>query len=163
MRRALDRGTKRPVSPQEANRFGLEINLDGVRRSAYDLLSYPNIDGRMFCGSGRISAQFSPSILERLEIEAQYAVYLKRQAADIAAVRKEEQTAIPEDLDYGRIAGLSNELKQKLKPQAGNAGGCATYRGHHAGGARIDHRSCAAATPRFEPCRLMDRIASEIP
>jgi tRNA uridine 5-carboxymethylaminomethyl modification enzyme len=104
----------RPVSPQEANRFGLEINRDGVRRSAYDLLSYPNIEMPDVLRIWPDLGQFSPSILERLEIEAQYAVYLKRQAADIAAVRKEEQTAIPEDLDYGRIAGLSNELKQKL-------------------------------------------------
>lgn len=102
------------ISPQEANRFGLEINKDGVRRSAYDLLSYPNIAMadvlRIWPGLG----SFDPNLLERLEIEAQYAVYLKRQASDIASVQKEEQTSIPEDLDYERIAGLSNELKQKL-------------------------------------------------
>jgi len=104
----------RAVSPQEANRFGLEINEDGVRRSAYDLLSYPTVSMPDVLRIWPDLGEFPPSILERLEIEAQYAVYLKRQAADIAAVRKEEQTAIPDDLDYGRISGLSNELKQKL-------------------------------------------------
>jgi len=105
----------RPISPQEANRFGLEINRDGVRRSAYDLLSYPSVAMADVLRIWPDLGEFDVSILERLEIEAQYAVYLKRQAADIASVRKEEQTAIPGDLDYDRIAGLSNELKQKLK------------------------------------------------
>ncbi|WP_193174334.1 tRNA uridine-5-carboxymethylaminomethyl(34) synthesis enzyme MnmG [Oricola nitratireducens] len=105
----------RAISPQEAHRFGLEINRDGVRRSAYDLLSYPDIGMKDIVRIWPDMAAFPASILERLDIEAQYAVYLKRQAADIAAVRKEEQTVIPDDLDYDRIAGLSNELKQKLK------------------------------------------------
>ena len=105
----------RPISPQQANRFGLEINQDGVRRTAYDLLSYPNVAMADVIRIWPDLGAFSPSILEKLEIEAQYAVYLRRQAADIAAARKEEQTVIPEDLDYDRIAGLSNELKQKLK------------------------------------------------
>ena len=105
----------RQISPQEANRFGFEINQDGVRRSAYDLLSYPNVSMMDVLRIWPDLGDFPPSILERLEIEAQYAVYLKRQAADIAAVRKEEKTAIPDDLVYDRIAGLSNELKQKLK------------------------------------------------
>ncbi|MFZ2101303.1 MAG: tRNA uridine-5-carboxymethylaminomethyl(34) synthesis enzyme MnmG, partial [Oricola sp.] len=104
----------RAITPQEANRFGLEINQDGVRRSAYDLLSYPTIGMADILRIWPDFGQFDRSILERLDIEAQYAVYLKRQAADIASVRKEEQTQIPDDLDYEQISGLSNELKQKL-------------------------------------------------
>jgi len=111
--RALSRG--RPISPQEANRFGLEINLDGVRRSAYDLLAYPSVSMADILRIWRDLGSYPPAILERLEIEAQYAVYLKRQEADIAAVQREEKTVIPDDLDYDRISGLSNELKQKLK------------------------------------------------
>jgi len=105
----------RPISPQEANRFGLEINLDGVRRSAYDLLAYPTVSMSDILRIWPDLASFTAPLRERLEIEAQYAVYLKRQEADIAAVQREEKTLIPEDLDYERISGLSNELKQKLK------------------------------------------------
>jgi tRNA uridine 5-carboxymethylaminomethyl modification enzyme len=111
--RALSR--ERPISPQEANRFGLEINLDGVRRSAYDLLAYPTVSMADILRIWPDLASYPAPIRERLEIEAQYAVYLKRQEADIAAVQREEKTLIPEDLDYDRISGLSNELKQKLK------------------------------------------------
>lgn len=110
-----DISRERPVSPQEANRFGLEINLDGVRRSAYDLLAYPSVSVEDVLRIWPDLGSFAPSILERLEIEAQYAVYLKRQEADIAAVQREEQTLIPDDLDYDGISGLSNELKQKLR------------------------------------------------
>ena len=106
---------ERPISPQEANRFGLEINLDGVRRSAYDLLAYPSVSIADILRIWPDLGSFPSPILERLEIEAQYAVYLKRQEADIAAVQREEKTLIPEDMDYERISGLSNELKQKLK------------------------------------------------
>ena len=112
--RARDLARANSVTPQEANRFGFEINQDGVRRSAYDLLSYPNIAMADVRRIWPELGDFAPAILERLEIEARYAVYLKRQAADIAAVQKEERTALPDDLDYDRIAGLSNELKQKL-------------------------------------------------
>lgn len=106
---------ERPISPQEANRFGLEINLDGVRRSAYDLLAYPSVSMADILRIWPDLGSYPAPIRERLEIEAQYAVYLKRQEADIAAVQREEKTLIPEDLDYDGISGLSNELKQKLK------------------------------------------------
>ncbi|WP_306117191.1 MULTISPECIES: tRNA uridine-5-carboxymethylaminomethyl(34) synthesis enzyme MnmG [unclassified Roseitalea] len=117
-REALEAGRQRvksvSVTPQEANRFGLEINHDGVRRSAYDLLAYPRV---VFVDLIRIWPELESidaKIRERLEIEAQYAVYMERQAADIAAVKRDEGMAIPADLDYGRIAGLSNELRDKL-------------------------------------------------
>ncbi|WP_421855842.1 tRNA uridine-5-carboxymethylaminomethyl(34) synthesis enzyme MnmG [Oricola sp.] len=103
------------VTPQEANRFGLEINHDGVRRSAYDLLSYPTVGMDDILRIWPDLQRFDVRTLERLDIEAQYAVYLKRQAADIAAVEREQNTAIPDALDYDRINGLSNELTQKLK------------------------------------------------
>lgn len=112
---ARDTAKRLVLTPQEANRFGLEINRDGVRRSAYDLLSYPSVSMQDITRIWPDFATFAPGILERLDIEAQYAVYLKRQAADIAVVRREEQTEIPGDLDYDRISGLSNELKQKLR------------------------------------------------
>ena len=52
---------------------------------------------------------------ERLETEARYAVYLDRQAADAAVVRREESRVIPAGLDFSSLPGLSNELKQKMR------------------------------------------------
>jgi tRNA uridine 5-carboxymethylaminomethyl modification enzyme len=50
-----------------------------------------------------------------LEIDAKYAVYLDRQAADIVAFRRDEGLELPEGIDYGLLGGLSNEIKQKLQ------------------------------------------------
>ena len=105
------------VSPKEAAAHGLSLNKDGLRRTAFELLSYPTI------GLGdlaKIWPQFGdlqPKIAEQLEIDAKYAVYLSRQTADVAAYRRDESFALPEDLDYAALPGLSNEMKQKLAIQ----------------------------------------------
>lgn len=102
------------ITPQEADRFGLEINRDGVRRSAYDLMAYPDMTLDRLGAIWPALAELDKGTAERLEIEALYAVYLQRQAADIAAVKRDEGLHIPETLTFEEIAGLSNELKQKL-------------------------------------------------
>jgi tRNA uridine 5-carboxymethylaminomethyl modification enzyme len=102
------------ISPTEARRFGLEINQDGIKRSAWELLSFPGIDlARLRDVWPELSA-IAPEIGAQLEIDAAYAPYLERQAADIAALRRDEDVTLREDLDFGAISGLSNELKGKL-------------------------------------------------
>jgi len=115
---ALDsaRATLRALSltPDEADRHGLKLNRDGQRRSAWSLLSHPDI------GLDRLAAvwpeltRFEPRIARQVEIEAAYDVYLKRQESDVQAVRRDEALALPEGLDYRAMPGLSNELSQKL-------------------------------------------------
>ena len=102
------------VSPTEASRFGLALNRDGQRRSAFELLSYPNIDLSDVARIWPELAQFEPAIAQQLEIDAKYAVYLDRQAADVAAYRRDESLVLPADLDYDAISGLSNETRQRL-------------------------------------------------
>jgi tRNA uridine 5-carboxymethylaminomethyl modification enzyme len=51
---------------------------------------------------------------EQIEIQAKYAGYIERQAAEIAKQRRQETTTLPANLDYNLIAGLSTEIKQKL-------------------------------------------------
>jgi len=105
----------RSLTPTEAERHGIALNRDGVRRSAFDLLSYPTLS---FADIKRVWPEFNgvpEKIAEQLEIDAKYAVYLERQAADVAAYRRDESFELPDDLDYGRIPGLSNELTQKLQ------------------------------------------------
>jgi tRNA uridine 5-carboxymethylaminomethyl modification enzyme len=102
------------VTPSEAARFGLSLNLDGQRRSAFDLLSHQDIG---IAEIGRIWPEFLevPShIATQLETDAKYAVYLERQAADVAAFRRDEAYEIPETIDYAAVPGLSNEARQKL-------------------------------------------------
>lgn len=102
------------VSPSEAARFGLSINQDGVRRSAYDLLTYPDVDVEWLCRIDPSFKQIDRKTAERLETEAKYSVYLDRQRADVEQIRHEESRLIPSDFDFAHISGLSNELKQKL-------------------------------------------------
>jgi tRNA uridine 5-carboxymethylaminomethyl modification enzyme len=102
------------VTPTEAQHFGISVNRDGQRRSAFDLLSYPDIG---LSEIGRIWPEFLDvpgTIAAQLETDAKYAVYLDRQAADVAAFRRDEAFEIPEVIDYAEVPGLSNEARQKL-------------------------------------------------
>jgi tRNA uridine 5-carboxymethylaminomethyl modification enzyme len=102
------------LTPTEANRHGLALNRDGQRRSAFELLSYPAIGVRDIAGIWPRFNELAPEIAGQLEIDAKYAVYLERQAADIAAFRRDENLELLEEVDYSSLAGLSNEVKQKL-------------------------------------------------
>ncbi len=103
------------ATPNELNKKGLAVNQDGARRSAWDMLSYPEMN------MGRLSAiwpelgSLSPETASQLEIEGLYATYLMRQDADIEAFRRDEQLAIPTDMAFDGIPGLSSEVVDKLK------------------------------------------------
>jgi tRNA uridine 5-carboxymethylaminomethyl modification enzyme len=102
------------VTPSEAKRFGIALNRDGQRRTAFELLSHPDIG---FTEIGRIWPEFLSlpgDIAAQLETDAKYAVYVERQAADVAAFRRDEAFAIPDAIDYAAVPGLSNEARQKL-------------------------------------------------
>jgi tRNA uridine 5-carboxymethylaminomethyl modification enzyme len=105
------------VTPSEAQRHGIGLNRDGQRRTAFDLLAYPTFG---FAEITRIWPQFAalaPAIAAQLEIDAKYAVYLDRQAEDVAAFRRDESLVLPEDLDFTQVRGLSNEMKHKFAAQ----------------------------------------------
>ncbi|WP_217577017.1 tRNA uridine-5-carboxymethylaminomethyl(34) synthesis enzyme MnmG [Mesorhizobium sp. GbtcB19] len=102
-------------TPNEAARHGLEINKDGVRRSAYELLAHPGVDMAWLSRVEPRFATLDSKTAERLETEAKYSVYLDRQQADVAQIRHEEARLIPEAIDFSDVPGLSNELKQKMK------------------------------------------------
>ncbi|MGX8011100.1 tRNA uridine-5-carboxymethylaminomethyl(34) synthesis enzyme MnmG [Mesorhizobium sp. ORM8.1] len=102
-------------TPNEAARHGLEINKDGVRRSAYELLAHPGVDMAWLTRVEPRFATVDATTFERLETEAKYSVYLDRQQADVAQIRHEESRLIPDAIDFSEVPGLSNELKQKMK------------------------------------------------
>jgi len=103
------------LTPKEAESYGLSLNKDGQRRTAFELLSYPAVTiGDLAKIWPRFGA-LAPKIAEQIEVDAKYAVYLSRQAADIAAYRRDESFALPDDFDYAALPGLSNEMKQKLQ------------------------------------------------
>ncbi|MEO0976991.1 MAG: tRNA uridine-5-carboxymethylaminomethyl(34) synthesis enzyme MnmG [Pseudomonadota bacterium] len=102
------------VTPSEAQKKGLPVNQDGIRRSAFDLLSYPNVSYEMLTRLWPELEEIDPSVVEQVATDALYAVYLDRQLADIDALKRDEALKIPDGFDYEAIVGLSNEVKQKL-------------------------------------------------
>jgi tRNA uridine 5-carboxymethylaminomethyl modification enzyme len=105
------------LTPKEAERYGLALNKDGQRRNAFELLSHPNISISDLKKIWPRFAAFAPNIAEQIEIDAKYDVYLSRQAADVAAYRRDESFELPDEIDYATLPGLSNEVKQKLAAQ----------------------------------------------
>jgi len=102
------------LTPAEAARAGLPVKADGQRRNLTELLAYPSI---AFADLARIWPQiagWSPAVREQVEIDAAYAGYLDRQAADVAAFRRDEDLMLPAALDYATVGGLSNEAREKL-------------------------------------------------
>lgn len=102
-------------SPNELVALGVQVNLDGVRRSALELLRYPDVSLEQIKTIWPELTQFPPAILEQIEIDGRYAGYLERAEADIAAYRREEQLELSPALNYGNIGNLSAELKLKLE------------------------------------------------
>ena len=101
------------VTPNEAERHGLKLNRDGQRRTAFELLSHPDIGLADVARVWPDLAELAPDIGAQLEIDAKYAVYLERQAHDVAAFRRDESLELRDDLDYATVPGLSNEVRQK--------------------------------------------------
>jgi tRNA uridine 5-carboxymethylaminomethyl modification enzyme len=125
------------LTPKEAERHGLSLNKDGQRRTAFELLSYPYVTISDLAKIWPRFGELAPKIAEQIEIDAKYDVYLSRQAADIAAYRRDESFELPDNFDYAALPGLSNEMKQKLQTHRPRTIG-------HAG--RIDGVTPAALT-----------------
>jgi len=102
------------LTPNEAARYGLALNQDGVRRSAFELLAYPEIGWAEIGAIWPDLSAIDPSIAAHLEIDAKYDVYLKRQTADVDAFRRDEGLILS-DIDYSLVPGLSNEARSKLE------------------------------------------------
>ena len=105
---------ERTVTSGEAVRKGLKVNQDGLRRSTLDLLAMPEVGWEQLVAIWPELRGLRPDVVEALEAEALYAGYLHRQEADIAALRREENLVLPDDIDYAKIPSLSAELRGKL-------------------------------------------------
>ena len=105
------------LSPQQAEAAGLQVNRDGIRRSAYQILSYPDVAFDALAAVWPELASFSGRTIARVTADAVYSVYLDRQAGEIAAYQRDQALKVPDDLDLDAISGLSNELKAKLRAE----------------------------------------------
>ncbi len=103
------------ITPNEAEKFNIKIAKDGIKRSALEILSREAVD---FGKLRKIWSKIPKARIdeeEQIEINAHYLGYLDKQEADIIAFRKDENLLIPENIDYSKLSGLSNEVKSKFK------------------------------------------------
>ncbi len=116
---ALDRARRLTqhlvATPKELAAHGIKVANDGARRSADRLLAHADIGIARLASLWPELGSLDGTIARQVEIDARYAVYLDRQKADIAAFRRDEALEIPADLDFARVGGLSNELREKLE------------------------------------------------
>ena len=103
------------ISPNEAQSFDVKIAKDGVKRSALEILSRKGVNFSKLRKIWKKIPKASKREEEQLEISAHYAGYLEKQKADIIAFRRDENLRIPQDVDYSKLSGLSNEVKSKFK------------------------------------------------
>ena len=102
------------ITPNELAKKGININHDGKKRSAFDLLSFKNIS---FFDINKIWPEtkiMGDDVKEQIQIESQYSGYLDRQRDDIKDFKKEEMLLLPKNLDYRTVGSLSNEIVEKL-------------------------------------------------
>ncbi|MCG2631378.1 tRNA uridine-5-carboxymethylaminomethyl(34) synthesis enzyme MnmG [Bradyrhizobium sp. WYCCWR 13023] len=102
------------ITPNEAIKHGLSLNRDGQRRSAFELMAYPEIGWSQVRAIWPELSAIDPVIATHLEIDAKYDVYLERQSADVEAFRRDEGMVLS-DVDYSQVPGLSNEVRAKLE------------------------------------------------
>ncbi|MBS28189.1 MAG: tRNA uridine-5-carboxymethylaminomethyl(34) synthesis enzyme MnmG [Alphaproteobacteria bacterium] len=102
------------ATPDALAKHDVKINRDGVRRTAFDLMSVPDVDFETAAQIWPELNRIDPAIRPPLEVEAKYARYLERQTADIEAYRRDEDLRLPDGFDYAGVPGLSNEISEKL-------------------------------------------------
>ncbi len=106
------------LTPTEAARHDLKVNLDGIRRSAFDLLSRPAISFADLTSVWPELKSIPSGIADRIETDAKYAVYLDRQGADIAAYKRDEALVLPDHLDFNGISGSFHGVAAKASCSA---------------------------------------------
>ncbi len=106
--------SKLSATPAALGKAGLAVNQDGIRRSVFDLLRYPDITWDRLTTIWPELAVINAASREQIEIDAHYSGYLDRQEADILAYRRDEALSLPTNLDYAAIGSLSREIQDKL-------------------------------------------------
>ncbi len=103
------------ASPAHLQRAGLAVRQDGVTRSAFEWLRFPDVAWADAVAVWPVLSDVAEAHAEQLHTDARYAVYLERQSDEIDAFRRDEALRLPHDLDYSEIGGLSNEMIDRLK------------------------------------------------
>ena len=102
------------ITPSELLKYDINIKQDGIKRTAFELLSFPNININQLLSIWQEINKISPEIREQIGIEALYKPYIERELRDIETFKQEENLKIPRDFDYNSVGSLSNEVREKF-------------------------------------------------
>ncbi len=108
------RATELSATPKEALAQGIQVNADGQRRNVQQLLAYETCTRETLEKLWPEITTWPDTLFEQIEIDALYAGYMARQKSEIDMFRRDENLALPEDIDYASVLGLSNEAREKL-------------------------------------------------
>ena len=103
------------LSPNEAKKFSVKIAMDGVKRSALEVIGQRNVNMAKIRQIFPAIPAYEECLDKQVEIDAHYLGYLGRQSHDIESFKKDESIIIPKNINYDSLSGLSNEIKSKLK------------------------------------------------
>ncbi len=103
------------LSPNEAKKFSIKIAMDGVKRSALEVIGQRNVNMAKIRQIFPSIPAYEERLDKQVEIDAHYLGYLGRQSHDIESFKKDESIIIPRNINYDSLSGLSNEIKSKLK------------------------------------------------
>ena len=106
--------SSRSLTPNEASKHGIQISKDGVKRSGLELLKYKGVNFETLRSIFGLENE-DPEVIEQIEIDNHYAGYYHKQESDISLFKKDENLQIPDNIDYSKISGLSNEIRSKLE------------------------------------------------
>tara|TARA_Y100000741_G_scaffold97219_1_gene72244 strand:- start:329 stop:922 length:594 start_codon:yes stop_codon:yes gene_type:complete len=103
------------LSPSKASKYQIKIAKDGVVRSANTLLSLNGVNMHKIREIWPDIPKFNKEIDEQVEIRSHYIGYMEKQKSDILSFKRDENLIIPKNIDYDKLSGLSNEVKDKFK------------------------------------------------
>ena len=93
----------------------IDVKRDGTKQSLFEWLRFPNISiASLELLDARLSG-YDSALLAEIEEDARYAPYLDRQEAELKDLRANERVRLTDDIDYAGIAGLSNEMVERLQ------------------------------------------------
>jgi tRNA uridine 5-carboxymethylaminomethyl modification enzyme len=103
------------LTPTAAARHGLKVSQDGIRRSGFDLLAFPDVSFADLVALDPALGSIDSAIKDQLARDALYAQYMTRQNDEVDLLRRDEAHEIPADFDFAALPGLSTELRTKLE------------------------------------------------
>lgn len=102
------------VSADVLIKGGLDVKRDAGRMPLYEWLRFPNVTASALLSVSRETATTSSELLAEIEQDGRYAPYLERQESEIRDLAANERICLPSNIDYNMVAGLSNEMVERL-------------------------------------------------